>query len=39
MPEAYKAVFKIGDDQVTSLVMDESEFNALCEEFIGLFPQ
>lgn len=35
----YKAVYAIGTLQITSLVLDQEEFNALVHEFNGLFPQ
>jgi hypothetical protein len=30
--------FKSGSFVVTSLVIDKPEFDALCKEFVGLFP-
>jgi hypothetical protein len=35
----HKARFKIGNLAITSLVIDQDEFNALCYEFLGLFPE
>jgi hypothetical protein len=39
MPAPYKQTFKAGGLVVTSLVLDKPEFDALCKEFIGIFPE
>lgn len=39
MPAPYKQTFKMGSLVVTSLVLDKPEFDALCKEFIGIFPE
>ena len=38
MPAPFKQEFDLGGIRITSLVMDETEFVALCKEFIGIFP-
>lgn len=36
MPAPFKKVFKLGDKQITSVVMDQSDFNALCDDLEGI---
>ena len=39
MPEPFKQEYNLGNLKITSLVLDESEFVALCKEFLGLWPE
>jgi len=39
MPESFKQEYHQGKLHITSLVLDEPEFVALCKEFLDLFPE
>lgn len=36
MPAPFKQVFKFGDKQITSVVMDQSDFDTLCDDLEGI---
>lgn len=39
MPEAFVREFTLNGNVITSVVMDEDEFNAFCDELGGIFNQ
>lgn len=39
MTEPFKREYKLGELRITQLVLDEPEFDMLCWELFGLFPE